>query len=113
MALVMKSSHSVPLYNRVICLVLQLVFVTIPFTNGLLEEPSNNMTDQVFGDVTDGLPAAFGDFNSDELTDMFVLRDNGHTLQILLGTDGSSFANKIPLLRPAPGGALKCKYKKK
>uniref|UniRef100_A0A8D8VKY1 T-cell immunomodulatory protein n=1 Tax=Cacopsylla melanoneura TaxID=428564 RepID=A0A8D8VKY1_9HEMI len=112
MGLVMKLDCTVPVCNRVLCFILLLVSITIPCTNGLGEEPSNNMTDQVFGDVTDGLPAAFGDFNSDELTDMFVLRDNGHTLQILLGTDGSSFANKIPLLRPAPGGALKCKYKK-
>lgn len=87
-----------------------LIFFQVFFAphgaEALLDPPSNNMTLPVFGSVTDGLPAAFGDFNSDELTDMFVLRDDRHTLQILLGADTE------PLLRPAPDGALKCTYEK-
>lgn len=55
----------------------------------------------MFGDRTDGLPAAFGDFNSDELTDMFVIL-NKNTLQILLGSD------KEPTMYADPG--LKCKF---
>lgn len=34
---------------------------------------SSDITHLVFGGFTDGMPAAFGDFNSDELTDVFVL----------------------------------------
>lgn len=42
-----------------------------------------DFTQTVFGrsDV-DGVPAAFGDFNSDELTDIFMLRDNFRTIQV-------------------------------
>ena len=56
---------------------------------------ASDITGAVFGKDTDYLPAAFGDFNSDEYTDMFVLRDEGHTLEILLGQDVE------PLLRPS------------
>lgn len=44
-----------------------------------------DFTEKVFGhgDV-EGVPAAFGDFNSDELTDIFLLRDQFKTIQILL-----------------------------
>lgn len=62
---------------------------------------ADDATSQVFGDRTDGLPAAFGDFNSDELTDMFVIQDT-NTLQILLGSD------KEPTMHAAPD--LKCKF---
>lgn len=62
---------------------------------------ADDVTSQMFGDVTDGLPAAFGDFNSDELTDMFVIRDDARTLEILLGQD------KEPSLQPK---GLKCKF---
>ncbi|KAI5729771.1 hypothetical protein M8J76_006465 [Diaphorina citri] len=93
-------------HNQIFCFILLWVFFAPHGAEALLDPPSNNMTLPVFGSVTDGLPAAFGDFNSDELTDMFVLRDDRHTLQILLGADTE------PLLRPAPDGALKCTYEK-
>lgn len=54
---------------------------------------SSDITNLVFGQLTDGMPAAFGDFNSDELTDVFVLRDNGRTVEIFLA------AEEEPLLR--------------
>ncbi|XP_017775696.1 PREDICTED: T-cell immunomodulatory protein [Nicrophorus vespilloides] len=63
----------------------------------------SDITQNVFGNVVDGMPAAFGDFNSDELTDVFVLRDKGKTVEILLS------AEEEPLLRPAK--SLKCSYK--
>lgn len=47
---------------------------------------ASNITDIVFGNIKEGIVAAFGDFNSDELTDIFVIRDNKKTLQILFGT---------------------------
>lgn len=63
-------------------------FAVISTTNS-----SCDITNAVFGNVLDGMPAAFGDFNSDELTDIFVIRKNGKTLEIL-------FANeREPLLR--------------
>lgn len=46
---------------------------------------ANNVTSQVFGTIQEGIVAAFGDFNSDELTDVFLIRDRRQTLQILLG----------------------------
>lgn len=55
----------------------------------------SDITAAVFGDVLDGMPAAFGDFNSDELTDVFMLRKNGTTVEIFLA------AEQEPLLRPS------------
>lgn len=50
----------------------------ILFILGVLGSPvlCADFTQTVFGrsDV-EGVPAAFGDFNSDELTDIFLLRD--------------------------------------
>uniref|UniRef100_A0A1B6IZN2 T-cell immunomodulatory protein TIP C2 domain-containing protein n=1 Tax=Homalodisca liturata TaxID=320908 RepID=A0A1B6IZN2_9HEMI len=48
---------------------------------------ADDATNQMFGGRTDGMPAAFGDFNSDELTDIFVIRNNARTLEILFGQD--------------------------
>lgn len=60
-----------------------------------------DITDTVFGSMTDTIPVAYGDFNSDELFDMFVLRNNFRTIQILFGSDDK------PLLQAGP----KCEYK--
>ncbi|EDV97351.1 T-cell immunomodulatory protein [Drosophila grimshawi] len=57
---------------------------------------SSNITNIVFGDIKEGVVAAFGDFNSDELTDVFVIQDDRKMLQILFGFDTE------PLLRPGP-----------
>lgn len=58
---------------------------------------SSDITSNVFsGGITEGIVAAFGDFNSDELTDVFVLQNDHHMLAILLGNDVD------PLLRPGP-----------
>lgn len=53
----------------------------------------NDMTTSSFGDNNEGLIAAFGDFNSDELTDAFII--NGSSVQVLLAHD------KEPFLRPS------------
>lgn len=63
---------------------------------------ATDITKQVFSNINDGIVAAFGDFNSDEFTDVFILRNDTKTLQILLG------AETEPLLRPGP----KCDFKK-
>ncbi|CAH1122449.1 unnamed protein product [Ceutorhynchus assimilis] len=62
---------------------------------------ASNITHLVFGSYTDGMPAAFGDFNSDELTDVFVILDNNKAVEILLAHE------EEPLLRPAKD-PLKC-----
>ncbi|XP_066594656.1 T-cell immunomodulatory protein [Prorops nasuta] len=54
----------------------------------------SDITRAVFGNVLDGMPAAFGDFDSDELTDVFMLRKDGRTVEIFLASD------QEPLLRP-------------
>lgn len=46
---------------------------------------ASDITNEVFGVVKEGIVAAFGDFNSDELTDVFLIRDNMKVLQILYG----------------------------
>lgn len=66
---------------------------------------ANDITNAVFGSVRDVLPAAFGDFDSDELTDMFVLRDLGNNVmavEIMLAS------NEEPLLRP--NKTLRCTF---
>ncbi|EZA55419.1 hypothetical protein DMN91_002303 [Ooceraea biroi] len=63
----------------------------------------SDITPAVFGSVLDGMPAAFGDFNSDELTDVFMLRKDGRTVEIFLA------AEQEPLLQPAP--SLNCSFK--
>jgi integrin alpha FG-GAP repeat containing protein 1 len=51
----------------------------------VLSSSATDISEIVFGDQVDLIPAAYGDFNSDELTDVFVLRDNFKTIDILLG----------------------------
>ncbi|CAG9864989.1 unnamed protein product [Phyllotreta striolata] len=64
----------------------------------------SDITKLALAGVTEDLPAAFGDFNSDELTDVFVLNDDGYSVEILLANE------EEPLLRKSPN--LKCSYRK-
>lgn len=65
---------------------------------------ASDITDIVFGSSSsEGIIGAFGDFNSDELTDVFILKNNGKTLEVLLGSDVE------PLLRHEP--SMKCEFK--
>ena len=57
----------------------------------------SDITNAVFGKELDGMPAAFGDFNSDELTDVFVLSKDGKTVQIMFASV------EEPLLQPKKG----------
>lgn len=67
---------------------------------------SLNITQFVFGENTKYLPAAFGDFNSDKLTDMFVVTQDGRTLKVLMSHAES------PLFRePDPPEGPSCTYK--
>lgn len=65
---------------------------------------ASDITNLVFNRITDGMPAAFGDFNSDELTDVFVQRDSDKTIEILLAHE------EEPLLRAA-NPPLRCTFK--
>lgn len=79
-----------PISIKLFCLVVIVVSITSPSS-----VRCSNITNLVFDKLTDGMPAAFGDFNSDELTDVFVLRDNLRTVEILLAHE------EEPLLRAA------------
>lgn len=58
-----------------------------------------NMTSAVFGDRTHVFPAAFGDFNSDEYPDLFVIDRNRKSIEILLGADVEPFLRASKNLR--------------
>lgn len=60
-----------------------------------------DITNLAFDNLIDAVPAAFGDFNSDEFTDVFVLKDNFKAIDILL-------ASESPLLRQEKN--LRCYY---
>lgn len=64
---------------------------------------SSDITNLAFGSITDGMPAAFGDFNSDELTDVFVLVRHGTSVEILLAHE------EEPLLRRS-NPPLRCDF---
>lgn len=80
------------------------LYIILLFTSITVCVKSSDITNLVFGSTTDGMPAAFGDFDSDELTDVFVLRDNGKSVEILLA------AEEEPLLRKAKPHELKCTF---
>jgi len=61
-----------------------------------------NITNSVFGLVTEVMPAAFGDFNSDELTDLFVVRGEPNTVEVMLARE------QEPLLQADKG--LSCMF---
>lgn len=46
----------------------------------------SDITPQAFGDINDAIIAAFGDFNSDELTDVLTLSTDGREVSILLAS---------------------------
>ncbi|XP_059475454.1 T-cell immunomodulatory protein-like [Neocloeon triangulifer] len=46
---------------------------------------ANDITNAIFGNTSFGsVPAAFGDFNSDKLTDIFIIRDDARSVSVLL-----------------------------
>uniref|UniRef100_A0A336MEN4 CSON014490 protein n=1 Tax=Culicoides sonorensis TaxID=179676 RepID=A0A336MEN4_CULSO len=55
----------------------------------LCSDTNNNITHLAFDGIRDGLPAAYGDFNSDELTDIFIITNNQQRVQILYGSSDS------------------------
>ncbi|XP_012154264.1 T-cell immunomodulatory protein-like [Megachile rotundata] len=81
---------------------MQVLLIILHVFTAVIIVRCNDITSAVFGNVLDGMPAAFGDFNSDELTDVFMLRKNGTTVQIFLA------AEQEPLLRPSSN--LSCTF---
>lgn len=47
--------------------------------------------DLVIGSSVKGQPAAFGDFDSDELTDIFILKNQGHSIEVMFGSNVEPF----------------------
>lgn len=50
-----------------------------------------DITSFAFGSLTNEFPAAFGDFNSDELTDLFVIDMDGRTVRILIASPNKPY----------------------
>ncbi|KAK3855734.1 hypothetical protein Pcinc_037879 [Petrolisthes cinctipes] len=80
---------------RVVCIILCL---------SVCPSKGEDITDLVFGNNNNYLPAAFGDFNSDRRTDLFVVSEDGKTVEVLLSH------SEPPYLRPSDTGTLKCSY---
>lgn len=64
----------------------------------------NDITSKVFGKDTSGLLAAFGDFNSDKLTDIFRISNDRRTVDILFGQEEEPFLKK---------SSVKCRFETK
>ncbi|XP_067126957.1 T-cell immunomodulatory protein [Centruroides vittatus] len=73
-----------------------ILFVCWSYVGGM-----NNITSKVFGTDTSGLLAAFGDFNSDKLTDIFRISNDRRTVDILFGRDVE------PILQKS---SVKCRF---
>lgn len=84
--------------NVAYCLWVIILLSIVPLVAG------RNITDAVFASVTDAMPAAFGDFNSDELTDLFVVRGKPNTVEVMLARE------QEPLLQSGQG--LRCPFSK-
>ncbi|XP_064610624.1 T-cell immunomodulatory protein-like [Liolophura sinensis] len=54
-----------------------------------------DVTGDAFGDQSDGFLAAFGDFNSDKKTDLFVITGNGQNLTLLSAKKGGVFGKHV------------------
>lgn len=81
--------------NKIFILIFHVLLVKIVKTT--------DISDLVFSNINDGIISAYGDFNSDELTDVFIIRDNFKTIEILLASDTP------PLLRRDEKN-FKCHY---
>lgn len=82
---------------------MKLLWCLALYTVVVLNVSCSDITHLAFGGFTEGMPAAFGDFNSDELTDVFVVTDENTSVEILLAHE------EEPLLRPAKQ-RLKCTF---
>ncbi|RZF43683.1 hypothetical protein LSTR_LSTR011031 [Laodelphax striatellus] len=90
-------------FNRKHNMCALVLFATLILSTCVNVAYGSDITGKVFGSATDGMPAAFGNFNSDKFTDLFVLRNNQKTVAILLGSDTE------PLLQYS--AQLSCSFK--
>lgn len=74
----------------------RIVYLLIVLVGTASNANCSDITQQAFGAINDTIISAFGDFNSDELTDIFVRSTDGRKLMILL----ASYVE--PLLRQSP-----------
>ncbi|KAG6449568.1 hypothetical protein O3G_MSEX006119 [Manduca sexta] len=77
--------------NKMFCKIVFLIVISAITVNSA---SVSDMTESSFGRNTEGIIAAFGDFNSDELTDAFVIQ-NASNVEVYLAYD------KEPFLRPS------------
>lgn len=86
----MSSGRQIAIFHSIFVVIITVI------SNVIGNEVLVENTHDVFGDNGDGLlVAAFGDYNSDKLVDIFVIADRGKTLQILMAYDVE------PILRPS------------
>lgn len=62
-----------------------------------------DITDSVFGSANTGVLAAFGDFNSDKLTDLFLISSDMHNLDIRIATGAKPTFQKSDIKCTVPG----------
>ncbi|KAG0413188.1 hypothetical protein HPB47_009662 [Ixodes persulcatus] len=62
-----------------------------------------DITDSVFGSANTGVLAAFGDFNSDKLTDLFLISGDMHNLDIRIATGAKPTFQKSDVKCTVPG----------
>ena len=76
-------------------MLLKLIWLILHLTliNGS-ENEVRNITSQIFGGKKDILPVAFGDFNSDKLTDVIALNQDRNKISILLAAE-QTFTSSI------------------
>jgi len=74
------------LKNYIISFILYIELIS------LCQATSKNVTKEIFGDELNYLPVAFGDFNSDKLTDLLVITSNRKTLFVLLAEGEELFS---------------------
>ena len=80
-------SYSAPLRTRILSISCLLCLLTRPSL-------CVDFTDQVFEGKPNGLLAAFGDFNSDKLTDAFVISDDQQSFSVLLAKAEPPYLSK-------------------
>lgn len=93
---------------------LSVLFVTflLAFTQHASSMDLKNITENVFGDEVNLLPVAFGDFNSDKLTDVFVVNPERNKISILLAreqTFSSVLSEQTYFLSPSKADKKKLK----
>lgn len=78
-----------------------VVAVVATFVQGVWS--FRDITDSVFGTANSGVLAAFGDFNSDKLTDLFLISSDMHNLEFRVATGAKPSFEKSDVKCPVSG----------